>query len=248
MPFPVKPPLTNLQVRAEVLLEHLQIELLTAKVLAKFSASPSREFSAAFWQWLPRAMQRQLCPGFPDPPLSQVRTCSGLLRIIGGKGTPTHYFTATFDRLCCLCCLCFAPEDHILDNLQVLPGLDSDDLRPLRERKRALKKSKGASEALVEALVTCGALLVSEDVPCCPSCELPDAVARALAYALREASRTSQVVTAVAARDHLIQVLRMEILEKLSQSNLPEALEVAGWGQVANRHRMKTWRNSSFMQ
>ena len=100
----------------------------------------------------------------------------------------------------------------------------------------------------MEALVTCGALLVSEDVPCCPSCELPDAVARALAYALREASRTSQVVTAVAARDHLIQVLRMEILEKLSQSNLPEALEVAGWGQVANRHRMKTWRNSSFMQ
>ena len=98
-----------------------------------------------------------------------------------------------------------------MDHLQVLRGLDSDDLRPLRERKRALKTSKGTSQALVEALVTCGALLVSEDVPCCPSCELPDALARALAYALQDASRTSQVVTAVAARDHLIQVLRMEM-------------------------------------
>ena len=134
-----------------------------------------------------------------------------------------------------------------MDHLQVLRGLDSDDLRPLRERKRALKTSKCASQALVEALVTCGALLVSEDVPCCPSCELPDALARALAYALQDASRTSQVVTAVAARDHLIQVLRMEILEKLSQSNLPDALEVAGWGQVVSRNRMKSWRNSSSM-
>ena len=63
-------------------------------------------------------------------------------------------------------------------------------------------------------------------MPCCPSCELPDAVARALAYALED-GKTCQVTEA---GDDLIQMVRNEVLEKLSQSQLPEAVQVAGSG------------------
>ena len=61
-----------------MLLKHPQIERLTADVLAKFSATGAigasgAVFSAAFWRWLPHAVQRQQCPELPDPPQSEVR-------------------------------------------------------------------------------------------------------------------------------------------------------------------------------
>ena len=79
------------------------------------------------------------------------------------------------------------------------------------------------SQKLEQGLIACGALLVS-DMFSCPSCELPDAVARALAYALE--GKTCQVTEG----DDLIQMVRSEVLEKLSQSHLPEAVQVAGSG------------------
>lgn len=103
--------------------------------------------------------------------------------------------------------------------------LDSDHIWPLRERKRALQRSHGISKKLEQGLIACGTLLVS-DVFSCPSCELPDAVARALAYALED-GKTCQVTEA---GDDLIQMVRNEVLEKLSQSQLPEAVQVAGSG------------------
>ena len=63
-----------------MLLKHPQIERLTADVLAKFSATGASGasgasgavFSAAFWRWLPHAVQRKQCPELPDPPQSEV--------------------------------------------------------------------------------------------------------------------------------------------------------------------------------
>ena len=75
LPFPL-PPQVLCQVKAEVLLNHPQIERLTAEVLAKFGApgamGATKAFSTAFWRWLPHAVQRQRCPELPDPPQSEV--------------------------------------------------------------------------------------------------------------------------------------------------------------------------------
>lgn len=63
---------------------------------------------------------------------------------------------------------------------------------PLRERKRALRSTQSTEMSeLVKGLIACGALVLDlPDLPGLPSCELPDSIARALDYALREDTRS----------------------------------------------------------
>lgn len=88
--------------------------------------------------------------------------------------------------------LVFTLQDHQLDNLEVLKL--ENEFWPLRERKRALRSTQSTEMSeLVKGLIACGALVVDlPDLPGLPSCELPDSIARALDYALREDTKRSR--------------------------------------------------------
>ena len=108
--------------------------------------------------------------------------------------------------------------DHVLDKLQVLELADSEESVYLSERKRSLQISVKGCEKLAKGLLACKVLLVQEYVTC-PSMERPDAVVRALAHAQKSRSHLKLI-------EEEIEPVR-SVLEKLTQTELPEATEVA---------------------